>query len=223
VGARLLAAPASLRNPRVDTAARAAQSGGMALHVDFVGGAVGHRHRFGGGRGQALPRAAGLVRGATPPVVDATAGLGRDAFLLASLGAEVVLIERSPAVHALLAEGMEQAREASAEHAAIIGRMTLLLGDARSLLPTLSPEVVLVDPMHPPRGNSALVKQEMRLLRDVVGDDPDARELMEAALAAASRRVVLKWPIKAEPMAGLRVPSHSIVGKSTRYDVFMTG
>jgi 16S rRNA (guanine1516-N2)-methyltransferase len=192
------------------------------ISVDFVGGPVGHRLRFGGGRGQALPRAAGLVKGQTPRIVDATAGLGRDAFLLASLGAEVTLIERSPEVHALLADGLNRARAAGAEYAAIIARMTLLQGDARDLLPGLAPEVVLVDPMHPPRGNSALVKQEMRLLRGLVGDDPDAEELMHAALAAATRRVVLKWPLRAEPMPGLRPPSHSIVGKSTRYDVFMS-
>ncbi|HTJ56424.1 MAG TPA: class I SAM-dependent methyltransferase [Devosiaceae bacterium] len=193
------------------------------LSIDFVGGAVGHRHRFGGGRGQALPRAAGFGKGLSPRVVDATAGLGRDAFLLASLGAEVVLIERSPEIHALLEQGMAAAREASPEHAAIVLRMTLLLGDARELLPGLAPEVVLVDPMHPPRGNSALVKQEMRLLREIVGADPDAFELMQVALAAASKRVVLKWPLRADPMPGLRPPSHQITGKSTRYDVFMAG
>jgi 16S rRNA (guanine1516-N2)-methyltransferase len=192
------------------------------LIVDFVGGAVGHRHRFGGGRGQALARAAGLTRGRTPRIVDATAGLGRDAFLLASLGAEVVLIERAPAMAALLADGLARAREASPDHAAIIARMRLIEGDARQLLAGLAPEVVLVDPMHPPRGNSALVKKEMRLLREVVGADPDAFELMQAALAAASNRVVLKWPIHAPPLPGLPPPSHAIAGKSTRYDVFMT-
>jgi 16S rRNA (guanine1516-N2)-methyltransferase len=193
------------------------------LIVDFVGGAVGHRHRFGGGRGQALPRAAGLAKGQTPKIVDATAGLGRDAFLLASLGAEVTLIERSPQMHALLADGLARAREAGADYAAIVGRMTLLLGDARVLLPALSPEVVLVDPMHPPRGNTALVKQEMRLLREIVGADPDALELMLVALASASRRVVLKWPSRAAPMTGLPPASHVIEGKSTRHDVFMLG
>jgi 16S rRNA (guanine1516-N2)-methyltransferase len=192
------------------------------LVVDFVGGAVGHRHRFGGGRGQALPRAAGFGKGQTPRVVDATAGLGRDAFLLASLGAEVMMIERSPAIAAVLEAGLAQACEAGQDYAAIVGRMRLIEGDARKILPTLAPEVVLVDPMHPPRGNSALVKQEMRLLRETVGDDPDAGELMAVALAAARQRVVLKWPIHAPPLAGLPPPSHSIAGKTTRYDVFMT-
>ncbi len=192
------------------------------LEIDFTTGAVAHRMRFGGGRGQALPKAVGMKGGKTPAVVDATAGLGRDAFLLASLGAEVTLIERSDVMHAKLAEALERARAAGGDVAEVANRMTLLLGDARDLLPTLAPEVVLVDPMHPPRGNSALVKKEMRLIREIVGVDADSTELMQVALASARKRVVLKWPQKAAPMAGIRAPSHSINGKSTRYDVFMT-
>ncbi|HFC04693.1 MAG TPA: 16S rRNA methyltransferase [Rhizobiales bacterium] len=189
--------------------------------VDFVGGPVGHRLRYGGGRGQALPKAVGMKAGKTPDIVDATAGLGRDAFLLASLGANVTLIERSATMHELLLEGMVRAEEKGGEYADIIARMTLLHGDAITLLPTLAPEVILVDPMHPPRKNSALVKKEMRLIRDIVGSDQDSEKLMAVALASARNRVVLKWPQRADPMPGLRAPSHQISGKSTRYDVFM--
>jgi 16S rRNA (guanine1516-N2)-methyltransferase len=137
------------------------------------------------------------------------------------LGAEVTLIERSPEVHALLAEGLARATQAGPEFAAIVARMTLRHGDACQLLPGLEADVVLVDPMHPPRKSSALVKKEMRLLRDLVGTDPDALELMQAALASAAKRVVLKWPLRADGMEGLRKPSHQIIGKTTRYDVFM--
>lgn len=191
------------------------------LSIDFTTGAVAHRLRFGGGRGQDLPKAVGLKKGACPHVVDATAGLGRDAFLLASLGARVTLIERSEVMHGLLEAALEKAR--SSEVAEITSRMTLLLGDAKTLLPALAPEVILVDPMHPPRGNSALVKQEMRQLREIVGTDPDALALMQVALNTARKRVVLKWPRKAAPLEGLRATSHQILGKSTRYDVFMLG
>ena len=191
------------------------------LTVDFVGGAVGHRFRSNEGRGQALAKAAGLVRGATPEIVDATAGLGRDAFLLASLGAKVTLIERSEKMHALLAEGLERAAAEGGRYAETVARMTLLFGDSCALLPELKPQVVLVDPMHPPRGNTALVKKEMRQIREIVGTDPDAERLMQVALEVAQNRVVLKWPLRAEPMAGIRKPSHQILGKSTRYDVFV--
>jgi 16S rRNA (guanine1516-N2)-methyltransferase len=193
------------------------------LRLDFVGGALGHRLRFGGGRGQAIAKAAGFSGGRTPEIVDATAGLGRDAFLLASLGARVTLIERSPQMHALLQDALQRAAESGPEFADIVGRMTLLSGDARELLPELRPEVVMVDPMHPERTSSALVKLEMRLVRQLVGTDPDAFELMQAALGAARKRVVLKWPLRADPMPGLRAPSHQITGKSVRFDVFMLG
>lgn len=191
------------------------------LRVDFVNGPVGHRLRFGGGRGQALARAMGLRAGKTPLIIDATAGLGRDAFLLASLGAHVVLIERSERMHALLADGMERALEEGGTFREIIGRMTLLLGDSKDLIPGLSGEAILIDPMHPPRKNTALVKRELRQVREIVGTDEDAVDLMRVALRHASNRVVLKWPAKADPIEGLRPPSHQIKGKSTRYDVFM--
>ncbi|RLL73598.1 16S rRNA methyltransferase [Ochrobactrum soli] len=191
------------------------------LVVDFVGGAVGHRFRSGEGRGQALAKAVGFTGSVTPEIADATAGLGRDAFLLASLGARVTLIERSEKMHALLAEGLARAAAEGGQYAETVARMTLLHGDSCELLPALRPQVVLVDPMHPPRGNTALVKKEMRQIREIVGTDPDAEKLMQVALEAALNRVVLKWPLRAEPMAGLRKPSHQISGKSTRYDVFV--
>lgn len=191
------------------------------LFIDFVGGAVGHRLRSGEGKAQALLKAVGFGKGVVPRVVDATAGLGRDAFLMASRGAEVTLIERSPVIHARLADAMLRASAEGGRYAEIISRMTLICGNSIELLPGLCPEVVLIDPMHPPRHNSALVKKEMRILRDIVGTDEDQLELMQAALSAARKRVVLKWPMYAEPMQGLRAPSHQILGKNTRYDVFM--
>ncbi|MCL7999709.1 class I SAM-dependent methyltransferase [Brucella sp. 21LCYQ03] len=191
------------------------------LIVDFIGGAVGHRFRMGEGRGQALAKAAGLTGSVTPDIVDATAGLGRDAFLLAALGARVTLIERSKRMYDLLAEGLARASAEGGKYAQTVERMTLLHGDSCLLLPTLKPMVVLVDPMHPPRGNTALVKKEMRQIREIVGADPDSELLMQVALEHAQNRVVLKWPLRAEPMAGLRKPSHQILGKSTRYDVFV--
>lgn len=193
------------------------------LRVDFVGGAVAHRLRFGGGRGQALAKAMGLRAGKTPMIVDATAGLGRDSFLLASLGAQVVMIERSDIIHSLLVEGMDRATKEGGEFREIIGRMTLLKGDAKDLLPELSGEAILIDPMHPPRKNSALVKRELRQVREIVGTDDDAADLVRVALKYARCRVVLKWPAKADPIKGIQARSHQIRGKSTCYDVFMVG
>ncbi len=141
--------------------------------------------------------------------------------MLASLGAKVTLIERSPEIYALLKEGLQNALEAKGKYPEIVNRMTLLFGDAKDIIPTLKAEIILVDPMHPPRTSSALVKKEMRLIREIVGTDNDAVELMNIALAHASQRVVLKWPLRADLMPTIIKPSHQIMGKSTRYDVFM--
>lgn len=195
----------------------------VELRVDFVTGAVAHRLKFGGGRGQDIAKAMGLRAGKTPLIVDATAGLGRDSFLLASLGAQVTLIERSATMHALLADGMERAAREGGQLREIIDRMTLLQGDAKDLLPELGGEAILIDPMHPPRNKSALVKQELRQVREIVGTDEDAADLVKVALKHARNRVVLKWPAKADPIAGVQKCSHQISGKTTRYDVFMLG
>jgi 16S rRNA (guanine1516-N2)-methyltransferase len=200
----------------------AMNSGAEQLRVDFAGGAVGYRFRRGHERNHALVKAAGLKKDRIPTIVDATAGLGRDAFLLASAGASVVLLERSAQVHALLQDGLANARAASPELAEVVSRMTLIHGDAREYLPKLTPDVVIVDPMHPPRMKSALVKKEMRLLSSIVGADEDVESLMRVALASARERVVLKWPLRAALVLESPKPSHQYAGKTVRYEVFMT-
>ena len=193
------------------------------LRVDFVTGAVAHRRKFGGGRGQDLAKAMGLRAGKTPTIIDATAGLGRDSFLLASLGAQVTLIERSEEMHGLLVDGMKRAAQEGGQFAEIVGRMTLLKGDSLDLIPELSGDAILIDPMHPERKNSALVKQDLRQVREIVGIDDDAGDLVRLAIKHARKRVVLKWPAKADPIEGVQQCTHQIIGKTTRYDVFMTG
>ncbi|NYS59934.1 class I SAM-dependent methyltransferase [Vreelandella salicampi] len=198
---------------------------GKPLQVDFVGGKAGHRRRFGGGRGQLVAKACGLAKGVTPNVVDATAGLGRDAFVLASLGAKVLLIERVAAIAALLEDGLKRASEHD-ETAEIAARMTLRHGDAAQSLAELvagaqfAPQVIHLDPMFPHREKSALVKKDMRLFRALAGDDNDAPRLLEAALDVATHRVVVKRPRKAPPIAG-PAPQHTLEGKTSRYDVYV--
>ncbi|MEW8013795.1 MAG: class I SAM-dependent methyltransferase [Candidatus Sedimenticola endophacoides] len=195
------------------------------VYVDFVSGRAAHRRRFGGGRGQPLARAAGLKGGATPRVLDATAGLGRDAFVLATLGCEVELVERSVVVAALLADGLRRAAE-DPEVGVIARRMRLVRGDAIEYLrhPTggVAPDVVYLDPMYPERDKSALVKKEMRLFRQLVGDDHDTDELLRAARARARARVVVKRPARVG-FAGAAEPAYSISSPNTRYDVYLTG
>jgi len=191
------------------------------VRVDFVEGASAHRRLFGGGSGQMIAKAVGVQAGVRPRVLDATAGLGRDAFVLACLGCELTLIERQPLIAALLEDGLARAAR-DAEVAPVVARMRLHAGDAIALMRAWAeevPQVIHLDPMFPHRDKSALVKKEMRLFRPLVGDDPDAPALLEAALALASHRVVVKRPRKAPCIEGPK-PGYSLDGKSSRYDIY---
>tara|TARA_B100000029_G_scaffold474478_1_gene516824 strand:+ start:3211 stop:3843 length:633 start_codon:yes stop_codon:yes gene_type:complete len=192
-----------------------------SLVCDFTSEKSLYRQAYGGGRTQHLPRAIGMKKGHMPQIVDATAGLGRDSFLLASLGAHVLMIERSGVVYKLLKQGLIKASKFDGNTEQIINRMNLIHGDSKNILQSLSPEIIYIDPMHPIRKKSALVKKEMRILRDIVGADSDCGDLIRVALKRATKRVVLKWPLSAEPITGIVSPSHQIIGKTTRYDVFM--
>lgn len=193
------------------------------VFVDFAVGRLDFRRRHGGGVSQPLARAVGLKGGERPRVLDATAGLGRDAFVLASLGCQVTLVERQPTIAALLEDGLVRAVYMP-ELAPIVSRMTLQQGEGTSVMGTLSvpecPDVVYLDPMYPPRNKSALVKKEMQLLHRVVGQDLDAARLLQKALATARKRVVVKRPRQAEPL-GAGSPSFTIESPNTRYDVYM--
>ena len=191
------------------------------IRVDFIEGALAHRRQFGGGSGQMIAKAIGIQAGVRPTVLDATAGLGRDAFVLACLGCQVQMIERNPIVAALLADGLRRARLDS-EVLGIVQRMPLLVGDAIELMTTWTaqvPQVIHLDPMFPSRDKSALVKKEMRLFKPLVGADADAADLLAAALALASHRVVVNRARKAPAIAGTP-PTYSLEGKSSRYDIY---
>jgi 16S rRNA (guanine1516-N2)-methyltransferase len=191
------------------------------VRVDFVEGKAAHRRLFGGGSGQMIAKAVGIQPGVRPRVLDATAGMGKDAFVLASLGCEMSLIERQPIIAALLEDGLARGVQ-DLEVGGIIGQMRLLTGNSIELMRNWQgepPQVIYVDPMFPHREKTALVKKEMRLFRPLVGDDMDAPALLEAALALATHRVVVKRPRKAPCIEGVK-PSYALDGKSSRYDIY---
>ncbi|MFA6464229.1 MAG: class I SAM-dependent methyltransferase [Desulfurivibrionaceae bacterium] len=192
------------------------------LFVDFLGGPIEYRRRQTTSRKEGIARAVGLKGGASPVVLDLTAGLGRDSFILASLGCTVRMVERSPVVAALLADGIQRAKEDQAL-AGIMARLSLMAGDSLEILRTWRgeyPEVICIDPMYPHRSKSALVKKEMRLIRLLVGDDEDSDGLLHAALSVATRRVVVKRPRLAPTLTG-PAPNFAIGGKNSRFDVYL--
>lgn len=198
----------------------------MSLQVDFVSGAQAHRRKYGGGKSQLIAKAVGIKPKIFPSVLDLTAGLGKDAFVLASLGCSVTLVERNPVVFQALQEGItraiEYAQRQDPDLLRIMERMTLVHSDSRSYLNdsnTIRAQVIYLDPMFPERKKSAAVKKDMVLLQEIVGADDDSELLFQQALRADVCRVVVKRPKLAPPLGNIKVPL-VFQGQSSRFDVY---
>jgi 16S rRNA (guanine1516-N2)-methyltransferase len=191
------------------------------LQVDFLAGRNYHRYRYGGGKRQMIARAVGIKGNHCPSILDITAGLGRDGFVLACLGCNVTLVERSVVLFALLRDGLQRAQQVSWFQKL---QLRLQLGDANDVLQQLSkntyPDVIYCDPMYPDSKQSALVKKEMRIVRDLIGDDLDADSLLPLCLRIAKQRVVVKRAFHA-PFLNQQKPTLQYKGKSSRYDVYI--
>ena len=179
------------------------------LYVDF--GSRDAARRRDAGRRLPLARAIGVKPDERPSVLDATAGLGRDAYTLAALGCRVVALERSALFAALLRDGLKRAGS----------DMQLVVGDASEYMAALAdderPDVVYLDPMFPERRKSAAVKKEMQYMQELLGED-NAAALFEAARKCALQRVVVKRPVHAPELAP---PNHTFKGKTVRFDVYV--
>lgn len=189
---------------------------GEPLVVDFEIGAMGFRSQQ-NVRNELLVKAVlGRKKQELPSVLDVTAGLGRDSFILATLGCEVAMYERNLAVYLLLKDGLARAHL----HSSALARLSLQSADAIEVMP-VSPtvDVVYMDPMFPARDKSALVKKEMRIFKTLVGADEDAADLFEKACVAAKRKVVVKRPRKA-PFVAEAKPTYSVEGRSSRFDIY---
>ena len=193
-----------------------------AVYVDFVGGAMAHRRKFGGGRGEAVAKAVGIKGNKLLTVIDATAGLGRDAFVLAAIGCQVRLVERHPVVHLLLQDGLNRAYQD--EEIGEMLQQNLHLLKVRHIHELASEtdcaDVVYLDPMYPHKQKSALVKKEMRVFQHLVGADLDADELLTPALRLARKRVVVKRPDYAEFLAK-KQPHFCRETKNHRFDIYL--
>ena len=82
-------------------------------------------------------------------------------------------------------------------------------------------DVVYLDPMFPHRKKSALVKKEMRVFQQLLGSDDDADSLLAPARELAGKRVVVKRPAYAEPLADVP-PAMAITSKKHRFDVYIS-
>ncbi|OKL97548.1 ribosomal RNA small subunit methyltransferase J [Escherichia coli] len=174
------------------------------IFVDFVGGAMAHRRKFGGGRGEAVAKAVGIKGDYLPDVVDATAGLGRN-----------------PVVAALLDDGLARGYADAEIGGWLQERLQLIHASSLTALTDITPrpQVVYLDPMFPHKQKSALVKKEMRVFQSLVGPDLDADGLLEPARLLATKRVVVKRPDYAPPLANVATPN-AVVTKGHRFDIY---
>lgn len=187
------------------------------IFVDFISPKLNYRIKYGGGKSQLLARAVGIKGGKRPVVIDATAGFGVDAFILASLGCEVLMLERSPIVGVLLEDGLKRLKKAN-------GFQNLKLKICQAidyiLKKIVSPDVIYLDPMYPERFKSALNKKTMRILHTLVGKDDDASELLKIALKRVKNRVVVKRPKLAASLGEIKPDLTLSSAGSCRYDIY---
>ena len=197
-----------------------------SINVNFSSPAMQYRRQQ-AVRQQAVVKAAGkLPSYDSPKLIDATAGLGVDAFLLASAGWQVLMIEQSPVIHALLADGLARANQAAQTSgdelfSATISRLTLLpCSDSRTALAGVAPvSVVYLDPMFPVRKKSAQVKKERWLLQQLHDENAEGKGWLSVAKACA-KKVVVKRPAHAEPLDSIQ-PSSELTGKTSRFDIYV--
>lgn len=196
--------------------------------VDFISPRMRNRistsRRTGG-----LAKAVGLDKSRSLSVLDATAGLGVDALLLAAFGCNVTLLEQSPVMVALLKDGWRRAlADGDASVRDCLERMTLDAVSAGDYLRGLElqdretwPEVICLDPMFPPRRKSAKVKKDIALLQELLPPNEDVDELLTLSKRFARKRVVLKRPGRAQKKPPEK-PDFQVPGKSCHFQVFLT-
>lgn len=150
-------------------------------------------------------------------VLDLSAGLAIDSVFLSQHGFQVTAIERNPLLYRLLVSALETSKRNE------LSELRFINSDSRQFLEDLSVDhlyqVAYYDPMYPEKKKSALPRKEMRLFRQLVGDDLDSEEILNLALTKNFQRVVVKRPLKAEPI--LPQVIHSFKGNSVRYDLYI--
>lgn len=192
------------------------------FYIDFTSGTMLYRLRKATLHNELIARAMGKKPKDNPLIIDATAGLGRDSFILAALGFQVTMLERSPILYLLLKDGLDRAGKIQ-EFSGIVQHLTLICDDAKKWLQHTSqkPQIIYLDPMFPERKKSASVKKDMQILQDLLGKDHDSEALFSIAKSCASERIVVKRPQFAPNIKEI-APNYSLSGKNNRFDIYLT-
>lgn len=222
-------------------------NGGAVVSVDFAEPRFYARASHTGLQGEYVVRAVLGRKKTTQPlrVLDATAGFGHDAFLLAAAGCHVTLVEQMPLLAYLLEQAVVRASlSANDLLASAAARMTVTEANSVTLMQQWSanrPDVVYLDPMYAhaddegKRGlkKTAAVKKNMAFLQRLTTDkrssagaktdaalyNSDGEGMIEAALTLATSKVVVKRAPGAEWLGGIK-PASSLTGKAARFDIY---
>lgn len=193
-----------------------------SVYGEFASGKAAHRRIFGSYRNEAVVKAVGFKKGVLTSVLDLTAGLGRDAFVLASAGCRVHMIERCNLIAALLYDSVQRAGNDEQIGPWVKERLSLSWEDSLNGLPVLPfrPDVVYIDAMFPEKKKSAGVRKEIQLLQIMAGPDADQDQLLKVGEALAQYRVVVKRPRMAGHL-NQRSPHFSLESKNYRFDIYV--
>ncbi len=194
------------------------------LRVDFLNKEMLYRLKNLHNTRQNIGKAIGCKNNYHPTILDATAGMGTDAFILAALGAKVTMAERNPIIHILLKNGLERANQ-NPKIAEIASNLKLIHTDSENYLQNTNDyyDVIYLDPMFPEQNKTALSKKEMEIFKVITQENNKQKDdlILEIALKKAKQRVVVKRPLKG-PYLENKKPTSQIEGKSSRFDIYIT-
>ena len=192
------------------------------LCFDFLSDKLIYRISHGGKHKENVARA--VTSGISHPVVfDATAGMGRDSFILQCAGCSVYMFERNPVIWLLLRDALTRAASSPFFKDLPNGLPSLMpCGEACRYQGDVVPDIIYYDPMFPDRKKSALVKKEMRIFKALIGADEDIESTLLALIRMAKHKVILKRPQTAAPISFQDVkPIGSVEGGACRFDIYM--
>jgi len=190
------------------------------LSIDYSSGAINFRRMTGK---QLLLKSVG---GAGKRVFDSTAGLGRDAFVLASLGCNVRAMEKSTVLGELVMDALERSKP-DKRLGKIITRLEFSVGESSGFIKNLavnSFDTLYIDPMFPESKKSALPKKEMFILQrffaNKASSDNDVQKIFDEG-SKKFKRIVVKRPLNGPPLSDKAKVKVQFKGSSTRFDVYV--
>ncbi|MFA6238425.1 MAG: class I SAM-dependent methyltransferase [Bacteriovorax sp.] len=187
-----------------------------AMSFDFAKDYAYHQRQNYALSREPLAKALGIKGEIKPTIWDATCGTGKDSLLIKTFGGVLKAFERNPSIYLLLTDALRR----------FPLEFEIVFADASKLYPEMTeeahrPDVIYYDPMYPEKSGSkksALPRKEMRIFKEVVGEDIDSENFLEWALKTARSRVVVKRALNAPFIK--EKPNASYEGKSTRYDMY---